>query len=704
MTALGTYYALTPTAGAVTPIVVTTIAALKGVAVQTTSPMMAEGYYAVGDGGGGLFYGVTGAAAGTYVDNGGTIILPTGGDGSAAWLRFSDGTYNVKTFGAKGDGVADDTTAIQNTFNYIVATGKPAKAYIPQGTYKITATGTSALTLDSSFVCLEAEALLDASGLTTGKTALTIIASTNNEVTNYGTDSSFGRQSLIYGNLRLKGPGWTDSTIIGVFFNMAAGTYPTPSVAAVVENMVISSFGIGMLLGNHAWGMKFESCRFFSSGRNIHTPGPGAIIDAGERLVFNNCLIANGFITNVSCNSDNTDMYFTNCSLDYPGQAVGTGYSSGTTLTMTSISSTGLFAKNFAINDPISAIGGTFSAGTILTAVAGGGATPGTYAISPGQTVGSSGSPVTIYGPSGTQVQVTTGRVFLTDCHMEADHSNQALFQVGTYNGASLIISGGELLMRASSAQTVSPISFSQAGTNVNSLLIRNVFMAGMATSNAVTIPYLVSTSVAAPIYATVSVESSFSYGIYTNATLASAINNLLTDGSFALASPVILPDAFVVEATGTITRLGSAGINITLSRNTAITASGCLEAAKAGAATTSAAFAIVGKLNNAGKSVLGFRWQDRSSISTVQYVITPAFATVLPFNAAGAAVPTVENLTTIGGGTTYTPLTAGFTTRIGPGAGWKSPSWATHFVLYFNMLNSPAGSLYIDNVEITEM
>jgi len=56
-----------------------------------------------GDGGHGVFRAVTGAAAGTYVDNNGTIVVPTGGDGSSAWLRDFSGAISILWFGAKGD-------------------------------------------------------------------------------------------------------------------------------------------------------------------------------------------------------------------------------------------------------------------------------------------------------------------------------------------------------------------------------------------------------------------------------------------------------------------------------------------------------------------------------------------------------------------------------------------------------------------------
>lgn len=88
------------------------------------------GYYTSGDGGGGSFYWNN---TSTETDNGGTIIQVTGVT-TGRWKRIYDNEVNVKWFGAKGDGIADDTTFIQKCVDYCVLSGDSFIVF-PKGTY-----------------------------------------------------------------------------------------------------------------------------------------------------------------------------------------------------------------------------------------------------------------------------------------------------------------------------------------------------------------------------------------------------------------------------------------------------------------------------------------------------------------------------------------------------------------------------------------
>lgn len=77
------------------------------------------GYHVSGDGGGGpdRVY-KDGQSPGFYVDNGGSIIVPNGGDGSAAWLfaQSNHAAFDVAWFGA-GLGLGDDSPRIRACYD-----------------------------------------------------------------------------------------------------------------------------------------------------------------------------------------------------------------------------------------------------------------------------------------------------------------------------------------------------------------------------------------------------------------------------------------------------------------------------------------------------------------------------------------------------------------------------------------------------------
>lgn len=96
------------------------------------------GYAEVADGGGGTFTYISSAVD---ADNDGTIIEPASGIGR--WFRVYSGPLNARWFGATGNGVTDDTAAIQAAIDTAPAgngqtTVRGSAVFIPAGIYVIT--------------------------------------------------------------------------------------------------------------------------------------------------------------------------------------------------------------------------------------------------------------------------------------------------------------------------------------------------------------------------------------------------------------------------------------------------------------------------------------------------------------------------------------------------------------------------------------
>lgn len=126
------------------PQIVDTIAALKAIPNPAGSAVtyLVRGYYAVADGGGGLFvWNLADATA----DNGGTVIAPNAGAGR--WNRiFDQGDYiHYRWFGAKLDDASDDTAKIQAAHDLVgqASGGQKSGRFFLDGPCVITASITS---------------------------------------------------------------------------------------------------------------------------------------------------------------------------------------------------------------------------------------------------------------------------------------------------------------------------------------------------------------------------------------------------------------------------------------------------------------------------------------------------------------------------------------------------------------------------------
>ncbi len=127
---------------------------LRDLVGRPGQPVFAAGFYAPGDGGGGMFVW----DAGNGVDNIGLRVNPfisatqtgrvnisTPGPSQPGWVRVvPNGQLNVRWFGAKGDGVTDDTLLLQKVLDVASAASLVAGAnqgtvvYIPRGRYMVT--------------------------------------------------------------------------------------------------------------------------------------------------------------------------------------------------------------------------------------------------------------------------------------------------------------------------------------------------------------------------------------------------------------------------------------------------------------------------------------------------------------------------------------------------------------------------------------
>jgi hypothetical protein len=219
-------------------------------------------------------------------------------DVNAKWLT-DDGSQvcNVKAYGAKGDGVTDDTAAL------IAATPTAGKVYVPPGNYKIT--GTWIIPRSVSVEC----------------------SSDNASIINYvGTSAAVAigdaAGSTLYPrgamhNCRIRGPGTRGSTVGLLVGGDPAGVI-TPNTYYADEysfyNVTITEFHWGLELGKSTWLNSFFNCGFIANAIGIYYPSAGT--NGVENDSFHGGVVANS-VTNAMQIDGMAQLRFFGTSFDY---------------------------------------------------------------------------------------------------------------------------------------------------------------------------------------------------------------------------------------------------------------------------------------------------------------------------------------------------------------------------------------------------
>jgi hypothetical protein len=219
-------------------------------------------------------------------DNTGTIITD---GGSLCAHRIYDGHLNVQWFGAVGDAITDDSTAIQRAIDEVESGEIPGVVLIPSGTY-LCDTG---LVVDTSITSIKGDgAVLQFTNLAVNGDAITLTS----EVNGYAGGGYYTATNYIEG-VRFKGRE-----------GASEGAAPLPGqelncfkiergVAQImfgyeIRNCVINNFTISIELGDEAWGTTFRNCNFAFNQTNYYAPL--GVAASGAKFLFDACIFQNG--------------------------------------------------------------------------------------------------------------------------------------------------------------------------------------------------------------------------------------------------------------------------------------------------------------------------------------------------------------------------------------------------------------------------
>ena len=235
---------------------------------------------------------------------------------------------DVRRYGAKGDGVTDDTQAIQMAINVLAEdriNRRDASGYnlliIPAGKYKITKTiqvrsyvkiKTTGFVVFESYV--EDGATFYFSGISTDGTL-----ANNSPSKPYLRGKWFDGSSGAF--LQYKGTDKTNS--IGIKIGFEGTDSSSPAIITsywTIEDLFLEGFGTGLHLGSFSFYLgRFVNCNFEYCDTNIVVGSDtGVVYNSGENITFEKCIFGNSSYL-VRWDVYAMELTFLNCSIDYIG-------------------------------------------------------------------------------------------------------------------------------------------------------------------------------------------------------------------------------------------------------------------------------------------------------------------------------------------------------------------------------------------------
>jgi hypothetical protein len=252
----------------------TTVAGLRALTSADSTAI-----YQTTDYGGGQWYY---DPSSSLTDNLGTVLVNENGD---VFRRIYEGPINALWFGAVGDGVTDDTAAIQNAIDALDGEGT---IFIPSPINYYLFLSSLTITRNVALSGEKPDVLLDFTNLAANETAITI---------NAGTISALGEYESALSNLILVGS--YSALNRGVDYPDTSGDF-TPGTYGlqlntqnlVLDNVMMLGFEYGVGFGSNAYLINFKNATFRYCNYGIYFDATDKT-NLGENIAFNNCVIGN---------------------------------------------------------------------------------------------------------------------------------------------------------------------------------------------------------------------------------------------------------------------------------------------------------------------------------------------------------------------------------------------------------------------------